>query len=1043
MPTDTTTPDLLRSESENDWHSLHAIHLLAALASLLHDLGKACQAFQDRLKPGAAFACEPNQYRHEWISLRLFQAFVGDSSSDETWLRRLMAPTPADDARWLGQLQRDGLDAPAYDDKPLAHLPPLARAVGWLVVTHHRLPVMPSRENGRYRYPGAKVRDGFHASQLEQVLSKIACDWNELPTAIDRSVVKTYWDFPHGLPVTTERWRIRAALVSRKLLELSESPDQRDWIGDPYVMHLSRLALMLADHHYSSLTIAQDRESGEKDYPLFANTDRKTGQYNQPLDEHLLGVEKHAGAVIQALPNFQLQLPRLAHHKGLRKRSEDPNYRWQDRAEDSAASMRERAARQGAFIVNMASTGCGKTLANARIMNALADPVTGMRCVFALGLRALTLQTGHAFRELLHLSNDELAIRVGGAANRELFEFHERQAERTGSASTQQLLPEDSHVLFEGNDEHPLLNRLQNDANARSMLAAPLLVCTVDHLTPATESQRGGRQIAPILRLMSGDLVIDEPDDFDLDDLPALARLVHWAGLLGSRVLLSSATLPPALVNGLFCAYQDGRTWFQRNRGERPCETPTVCCAWFDEFDQSQQDCVDSGTFGNAHLAFAEQRHARLGKALVRRRAELVPLAFSSKESKVIRGEFASAIREAALKQHARHHSIDVHGDKRVSFGLVRMANIDPMFDVAVALYRIGVPEGMRIHLCVYHSQFPLLSRSAIEQQLDQALNRRQSGAVFELPDIRRRLDSCAERDQIFIVLGSPVTEVGRDHDYDWAVVEPSSMRSLIQLAGRVRRHRSGACDGANLMVFASNLRSFERPGEPAFCKPGFEGSNNEPEFRLISHNLTTLLTVDERDAIDSRPRIVPRPADQQKPTERLVDLEHARLARQMLPQAATVAALTARQIRSGVAVPLASINAASHWRLPCVTLTAVLPQQQPFRYDAVPRVELALLPDDDGENYELNRIDPGKRHWESIYAPIDESKLHRVPDALVRGERIQAWGQTDYIEALTSLAEALDIPLRSCAERYGTVSLPDSDNGWRFHPALGFTKVK
>jgi len=55
----------------------------------------------------------------------------------------------------------------------------------------------------------------------------------------------------------------------------------------------------------------------------------------------------------------------------------------------------------------------------------------------------------------------------------------------------------------------------------------------------ATENQRGGRQIAPMLRLMSGDLVLDEPDDFDIADLPALTRLVHWAGLLGMRVLLS------------------------------------------------------------------------------------------------------------------------------------------------------------------------------------------------------------------------------------------------------------------------------------------------------------------------------------------------------------------------------------------------------------------------------------------------------------------------------------------------------------------------
>ena len=41
-------------------------------------------------------------------------------------------------------------------------------------------------------------------------------------------------------------------------------------------MHLSRLSLMLADHHYSSLTDKARAGAGEKD-PLFANTRRDTG----------------------------------------------------------------------------------------------------------------------------------------------------------------------------------------------------------------------------------------------------------------------------------------------------------------------------------------------------------------------------------------------------------------------------------------------------------------------------------------------------------------------------------------------------------------------------------------------------------------------------------------------------------------------------------------------------------------------------------------------------------------------------------------------
>ena len=35
------------------------------------------------------------------------------------------------------------------------------------------------------------------------------------------------------------------------------------------------------------------------------------------------------------------------------------------------------------------------------------------------------------------------------------------------------------------------------------------------------------------------------------------------------------------------------------------------------------------------------------------------------------------------------------------------------------------------------------------------------------------------------------------------------------------------------------------------------------------------------------------------------------------------------------------------------------------------------------------------------------------------------------------------DMPLEACAKRFGTVSLPDNDHGWRFHPVLGFAKRK
>lgn len=1104
VPTNSTARNILRAQDENTWHSLPWMQAMTALAALLHDLGKATDAFQTML--GSALHTRfdakarptPTHYRHEWVSVRLFQAFVGQDD-DATWLQRLIDAVEREDmqawlAEWLAEdrLQCDGMPlrpGTHAPDAPFSTLPPLACAVAWLVLTHHRLPALrvprrpmkdeDSEDIDHPRDPflryGAKAPP-LNADDLHGLLQRVDADWNEPPRDRSNVDLAAYWRFPHGLPVTTMPWRKQAARVARKLLTMPAAAAGRSWLHDPFVMHVSRLCLMLADHYYSSLTkqriaggdalaawlpVPERRPYLQPDAGMYANTARCGGnlQINQTLEEHLLGVQANASHVAHALPTLTRSLPALQRHRGLSKRSRHEEFRWQDKAADLASAIRERAAEHGAFIVNMASTGCGKTLGNARIMHALANPSHGMRCAFAIGLRTLTQQTGRSFQRDLTLGDDELAILVGGSASRALFSHYEARAEATGSASRQALIEEDSHVLYEGDDRHPLLQRFTADARTRRLIAAPVLVCTVDHLTPATESLRGGRQIAPMLRLMTGDLVLDEPDDFDLADLPALTRLVHWAGLLGSRVLLSSATLPPALVQGLYEAYRDGRLHWKRNRSEQPNETPRIACLWVDEFKQSQADCAEVATFKDAHDAFIKTREERLTKATVRRIAQLHPVAFDTSDKAERRRQWAVLLRDAALQLHGdpQNHVIDPDSGKRVSFGLIRMANIAPLFDTALALFQQGAPNGMRIHLCVYHSQHPLLMRSAIEYRLDTVLDRRRGQAapepVFARPQVREAIDAYPETDHLFIVLGSPVTEVGRDHDYDWAVVEPSSMRSLIQLAGRVRRHRPEPITAPNVFVLDTNLRVFERRDidEAAYCRPGFEmdklpdGRSSEekarqPNFHLRSHRLGDLLS-DLMDAdgcwpLDARPRLrLPegRPVD---PTRKLIDLEHARLRHAMRPD------LHRRPGTPSATSPTTDwmINASTHWNGPQMWLSGVLPQTQRFRDDPMPRVEVVMLPDDDEEALRLHRVTDGDRRGESAYAVIS-SQCSTLPDSAVNGPGIAPWGQDDLLTLLAELAEQRGESLRECAESFTTASLPRSERGWQFHPVLGFNK--
>lgn len=1067
VPTNTTERDMLRNGDENDWHSAEDIRLLAQLAALLHDLGKASVAFQQRLDGKRS---ERNLYRHEWVSLRLFQAFVG-TDDDAGWLARLADAEAANENDWLApdRYHCDGLDEgiDRYPFRALTQRAPLAAAVAWLVVTHHRLPAAPPVREDNKRVWWGMSTDRFEPARLHQPLDFVAHDWNELPQDATRAQAEPYWRMAGALPVIDAEWRKQAARLARRLLDLRQRRGAATApLGNSYVMHLARVCLMLADHDYSRLGVDSDGNAVasraafvRERQTIFANTrkDRHSGKAvpNQSLLEHLLGVGHAAGQVAHALPGFERYLPRLAHHRGLRKRSGKARFAWQDKAFDAAAGMRETALGHGGFIINMASTGCGKTLGNARILYALADPQQGLRATYALGLRTLTLQTGRSYRRDLHLNEDELAVLVGGSASRALFEHYEAKAEANGSASTQSLIDEDSHVLYEGRMlDHPLLSRALADADIRRLLSAPMLVCTVDHLVPATESLRAGRQIAPMLRLMSADLVLDELDDYDLNDLPALTRLVHWAGMLGTRVLLSSATLPPALVEGMFIAYRAGRRSYQRNRGRNGGNADAaveVPCLWVDEFDVQMQGCADDARFAESHRQFVDRRVAKLEQAEPLRRADLIPLPITARQKPRIRSEFAAQVRKACFDLHAAHAETDPASGKRVSFGLVRMANIDPLIDVARELYALGAPDGVHIHLCVYHARFPLAQRSAIEFMLDSTFDRRADDGqgVYRLPVVRAAIDAYPGQDHLFVVLASPVCEVGRDWDADWAIAEPSSMRSLIQLAGRVQRHRRKPPQVANVLVFETNLKHFESGGQgPVYLRPGFEKSTSDQRFLLASHGLKVLLRETDYRSLDAIARIRPRPPDEQQPRRNLVDLEQARIAASMRPQDARPAT-GSRRAAASTPTP-ARDQATPAWQYPQLALTGLLPQYQPFRDDGAPDTTLVFQPDDDEETLIPHRVeDHPDRRSGTLYVPAPEM-LTRIPLAPAPG--ISAWGGFDEAQLMALLAEhaaALDLPLLETSRKLLTVDVPrdrsrsGSGQGWRWHPWLGFTEQR
>jgi CRISPR-associated endonuclease/helicase Cas3 len=173
-----------------------------------------------------------------------------------------------------------------------------------------------------------------------------------------------------------------------------------------------------------------------------------------------------------------------------------------------------------------------------------------------------------------------------------------------------------------------------------------------------------------------------------------------------------------------------------------------------------------------------------------------------------------------------------------------------------------------------YHSRQVLLRRSQQEKHLDEVLKRKEKEGdepiAFKNKTIRDHLSATSAQDVMFIVVATPVEEVGRDHDFDWAIIEPSSYRSIIQLAGRVRRHRKTGVEQPNIAIMRFNIKGLKNDDQPVFCRPGFETTR----LKFATHDLCQL--VDEealKNAVNAIPRIQ-QPSDL-KPQHQLADLEH------------------------------------------------------------------------------------------------------------------------------------------------------------------------
>ncbi|OAI14422.1 type I-F CRISPR-associated helicase Cas3 [Methylomonas koyamae] len=1001
VPVNSTQKHMLKNQWENDWHYLPVIKALVAVAALLHDWGKATALFQGKLKSGTR---DGDPLRHEWISCLLLNALVKQAGgSDDGWLQLLS----------IGALDEQVIKRQVVANvaKPLDDFPPIAQLVGWLILSHHRLPLRadPSRDSNQAR------------ESLARMLKSIAADWgyqNKFDETQFQKRLPQCFEFPAGLLSQSnawlkplQKWCTRLIQAQPQIQELLDNGAYR------LVLHHARLCLMLGDHYYSSL----DADSKwQTTVDLNANTD-KDRKPKQKLDEHLVGVCTQALRISQNLSRFSTEMEPARDIKKLKQKSPSA-YQWQDKAVDKIAGFKKQHETlsdkgYGWFIVNMASTGCGKSVANAKIMRALSDDGDSLRFVLALGLRTLTLQTGDEYRNLIGMGKDELAVLIGSSAVQELHNQAKREDqtepsfEESGSESLELLLG--AELNYEAMPTAEFLDAVLHHDKHKAFLYKPVLACTIDHIIAATETRRGGKYILPSLRLLSSDLVIDEVDDFDGKDLIAIGRLIHLAGMLGRKVMISSATIPPALAEGYFHVYQAGWQLHSRFKSAHP----QVACAWVDEFATQVQwlERIDGPAryqpYRDAHQAFINKRVEQLLAQPVKRKARIVrcdELLAEKKDQASRQQRYFEIIQKTALELNMQHHTIDAKTGKSVSFGVVRMANIPPCVALSQFLLDADWPEDVAPKVMAYHSRQVLLLRHEQERHLDEVLKRKekpgeQPRALTDNKLIRQHLDSTSAQQVLFILVATPVEEVGRDHDFDWAVIEPSSYRSIIQMAGRVRRHRAGAVEQPNIAILQYNLKALRQDGKPAYCRPGYEVNSLKLEF----HDLCQL--VDEAAlnvAINAIPRI--RQPENLRPNQQLADLEHQVMNQQ----------LAAYQKQGPI--HLQAWVAEAWW------LTAVPQQLNRFR-DSAPDILLYRL----WQDGEVGFFAKNERGEFMPYA--ERSNIKNAPLLSEQGQQ-RLWLVRDYAASLRGIAEEKpeneqERQMERDSKRYGEITFPENKN--------------